>query len=48
VVCSITTLNEKNVREAIDRFEAAGADELVLCPLVPEIDQLHRLRDLRG
>jgi alkanesulfonate monooxygenase SsuD/methylene tetrahydromethanopterin reductase-like flavin-dependent oxidoreductase (luciferase family) len=48
VVSSITTLNEKNVREAIDRFEAAGADELVLCPLVPEIDQLHRLRDLRG
>jgi alkanesulfonate monooxygenase SsuD/methylene tetrahydromethanopterin reductase-like flavin-dependent oxidoreductase (luciferase family) len=47
VVSSISTLTDKNVRETIDRFETAGADELVLCPLVPELDQLHRLRDLR-
>jgi alkanesulfonate monooxygenase SsuD/methylene tetrahydromethanopterin reductase-like flavin-dependent oxidoreductase (luciferase family) len=46
VVNSIRTLDDERVRTAIKRFEAAGAEELVLCPLVPEIDQLQRLRDL--
>ncbi len=46
IVNSIKTLDDEAVRNAIKKFEAAGAEELVLCPLVPEIDQLQRLRDL--
>jgi alkanesulfonate monooxygenase SsuD/methylene tetrahydromethanopterin reductase-like flavin-dependent oxidoreductase (luciferase family) len=46
VVSSIRTLDDDGVRLALKRFEEAGAEELVLCPLVPEIDQLQRLRDL--
>jgi alkanesulfonate monooxygenase SsuD/methylene tetrahydromethanopterin reductase-like flavin-dependent oxidoreductase (luciferase family) len=43
---SITTLHDDGLRTAIGRFEEAGVDELVLCPLVPEVDQLRRLADL--
>jgi alkanesulfonate monooxygenase SsuD/methylene tetrahydromethanopterin reductase-like flavin-dependent oxidoreductase (luciferase family) len=38
---------EAAVRDTVSRFADAGCDELILFPASPDLDQLHRLADLR-
>jgi hypothetical protein len=42
----VTTTSEQAVSSALRRFAEAGADELILCPLISELDQVDRLADL--
>jgi alkanesulfonate monooxygenase SsuD/methylene tetrahydromethanopterin reductase-like flavin-dependent oxidoreductase (luciferase family) len=46
LIGNITIVNEDTVGEAIKRFEDVGVDEMYLCPLVAEIDQVDRLSEL--
>jgi alkanesulfonate monooxygenase SsuD/methylene tetrahydromethanopterin reductase-like flavin-dependent oxidoreductase (luciferase family) len=43
---SVTTTSEEAVSSALRRFAEAGADELIMCPLISELDQVDRLADL--
>jgi alkanesulfonate monooxygenase SsuD/methylene tetrahydromethanopterin reductase-like flavin-dependent oxidoreductase (luciferase family) len=38
---------ESAIQDSITRFTEAGCDELILFPTSPDLDQLHRLADLR-
>ena len=42
----VTTTSEAAVSDALRHFDEAGADELILCPLISELDQVDRLADL--
>jgi alkanesulfonate monooxygenase SsuD/methylene tetrahydromethanopterin reductase-like flavin-dependent oxidoreductase (luciferase family) len=42
----IETTSDAAVADAIARFADSGADELILCPLIPDLEQIDRLRDL--
>ncbi len=44
VVQSLLTTPE-DIKEAIQAYEAIGADEVILWPTVAELDQVHRLAD---
>lgn len=43
---SVTTTSDDDVGKAIERFAAAGADELYFSPMIPELDQVDRLAAL--
>lgn len=43
---SVTTTSDDGVRKAIEGFAEAGADEVYLSPMIPEVDQVDRLAEL--
>ncbi len=47
IVQSLLTTPE-DIKEAIQAYEAIGADEVILWPTVAELDQVHRLADAVG
>lgn len=43
---AIVTDDERRVRDALDRFASIGADETLLIPMMPDLDQVTRLAGL--
>jgi len=48
IIKMVTTTTEDAVSTAVRSFEDAGVDELILCPLISELDQVDRLADLQA
>jgi hypothetical protein len=47
-IAQLVPTTEKEVRDKIHAFRDAGADELILWPTVPDLDQIERFAGLAG
>jgi alkanesulfonate monooxygenase SsuD/methylene tetrahydromethanopterin reductase-like flavin-dependent oxidoreductase (luciferase family) len=45
-IASVSTTTPEGVRDAIRRFEDAGADEVYFSPMIPELDQVDHLAEV--
>jgi hypothetical protein len=43
---AIRLTSDDAVRQSLKQFESIGADEVLLVPTIPSLDQVHRLADL--